>query len=147
MRVGTYITALEDRTRRSNITCANMLNIWKSIYRAKQLRSAQFKKRKSLRYVNVRRKGKTFFAQEGGLLWTEQTNWLQFSRTQRCLGSDSIPDKKHTEHSYSCLHKLFHYWTYQENINWYSLEHFHSVTKRNIGKILDNQAILMTDRT
>lgn len=61
MRAGTYITALEDRTRRSNITCANMLNILKSIYRAKQLRSAQFKKRKSLRYVNVRRKGKTFF--------------------------------------------------------------------------------------
>ena len=68
MRAGTYITALEDRTRRSNITCANMLNILKSIYRAKQLRSAQFKKRNSLRYVNVRRKGKTFFAQEGGLL-------------------------------------------------------------------------------
>lgn len=91
-----------------------MLNILKSIYRAKQLRSAQFKKRNSLRYVNVRRKGKTFFAQD----FYELNKQIDYNLAEhKGALALTVFQTKHIEHSYSCLHKLFHYWTYQENIN------------------------------
>lgn len=109
MRAGTYITTLEDRMRRSNITCENMLNILKSIYRAKQLRSAQFKKRKSLRYVNVRRKGKTFFLRRRKDCY-ELNKQIDYNLAEhKGALALTVFQTKHTEHSYSCLHKLFHY--------------------------------------